>query len=125
MAVSIWLFIVLLATAGGCGGMILAADPVTSGGAFEAGELRSTQEAPLSQVDSACEQAIERLGYEDVEIERETDRIRYRARSVGGEPVDIRLVANDSEHTDVRIRIGILGDETTSRLVLEEIHQSL
>jgi len=105
--------------------MILAADPVTSGAAFEAGELRSTQEAPLSRVDSACEQAIERLGYEDVEIERETDRIRYRARSVGGEPVDIRLVANDSEHTDVRIRIGILGDETTSRLVLEEIHQSL
>ena len=80
---------------------------------------------PLAEIEIACNTAIDRLGYEDVEVEREADRIRYRGRTVGGEPVDIRIIARGPKRTDLRIRIGVFGDETTSRLVLEEIHQSL
>ena len=58
-------------------------------------------------------------------MSREADQVRFRARTAGGEPVDVRLFARGPERTDLRIRIGLLGDETTSRLVLEEIHQSL
>jgi hypothetical protein len=115
----------LIATQGGCGALLLVGGAGTSAIAFATGELRSTEEAAMADVDSACGLAIERLGYEEVEVEREADRVRFRARTAGGEPVDIRVLARGPERTELRIRIGVFGDETTSRLVLEEIHQSL
>jgi hypothetical protein len=116
---------ILLTMSGGCGALLLVGGAGTSAIAFATGELRSTEESSLAQVDVACDAAIERLGYEDVETQREADRVRYRARTAGGEPVDIRALARGPERTELRIRIGVFGDETTSRLVLEEIHQSL
>ena len=65
------------------------------------------------------------IGYDEVEIDRSAERVRFRATTAGGEPVDIQLIARAPETTDLRIRVGVFGDETTSRLVLEEIHQSL
>jgi hypothetical protein len=115
----------LIATSGGCGALLLVGGAGTSAIAFATGELRSTEEAALAAVDAACGLAVDRLGYEDVQVEREADRVRFRARTAGGEPVDIRVLARGPERTELRIRIGVFGDETTSRLVLEEIHQSL
>jgi hypothetical protein len=43
----------------------------------------------------------------------------------GGDPVDIRLIAKDDDQTDLRIRIGVFGNEARSRLVLEQIRQAL
>ena len=53
------------------------------------------------------------------------DRIRWRATTAGGDPVDIRLIAKGDEQTDLRIRIGVFGNEARSRLVLEQIRQAL
>jgi hypothetical protein len=114
-----------VATSSGCGALLLIGGAGTSAIAFATGELRTTEEAPLAEVDAACGEAIDRLGYEDVTTEREASRVRYRGRTVGGEPVDIRLEAKEPETTQLRIRIGVFGDEATSRLVLEEIQQSL
>jgi hypothetical protein len=117
--------VTLIATAGGCGALLLVGGAGTSAIAFATGELRATQEATLEKVDAACVEAIDRLGYEDVTTERSTDQIRFRGQTVGGEPVDIRLRADGLETTELRIRIGVFGDEAASRLVLEEIQQSL
>ena len=68
---------------------------------------------------------LSELGYEAIETERDAQQIRWRARTAGGDPVDIRLVAKKPEKTELRIRIGVFGDETKSRLVLEQIHQAL
>lgn len=125
VGLAVGLAIILLATSGGCGALLLVGGAGSSAIAFATGELRTTEDASLTQVEAACNEAIERLGYEDVEAERAADQIRYRARTVGGEPVDIRVLARGPGRTDLRIRIGVFGDETTSRLVLEEIHQSL
>jgi Protein of unknown function (DUF3568) len=114
-----------LAPSGGCGALVRLGGKEPVDIAFTTGELRSTEKASLDQLEAACSQAIDRLGYEEVEAEREADQIRYRARTAGGEPVNIRVVARGPKRTDLRIRIGVSGDETTSRLVLEEIHQSL
>jgi hypothetical protein len=124
-AIAIAIVCALTAASGGCGALLLVGGAGTSAIAFATGELRSTEEASLADVDAACGLAIDRLGYEDLEVEREADRARFRARTAGGEPVDIRVLARGPERTDLRIRIGVFGDETTSRLVLEEIHQSL
>ena len=115
----------LVLGSGGCGALLLVGGAGTSAIAFATGELRVTEDVPLSELDTACLFAVERLAYEEIEIERGEDRVRYRARTPGGEPVVLRLLARGPETTDLRIRIGTFGDETTSRLVLEEIHQSL
>ena len=49
----------------------------------------------------------------------------HQAETAGGEPVDIRLVEKGPDRTELRIRIGVFGNEARSRLVLEQIHQSL
>lgn len=116
---------VLIATSGGCGALLLVGGAGTSAIAFATGELRSTEDVAMANLDVACGLAVDRLGYEDVEVEREADRVRFRATTAGGEPVDIRVLARGPERSELRIRIGVFGDETTSRLVLEEIHQSL
>ncbi|MEZ4334826.1 MAG: DUF3568 family protein [Myxococcota bacterium] len=115
----------LLVGATGCFGLLLVGGAGTSAIAFATGELRSTEKTPLTELDAACASAVDVLGYDEVETERNADRIRWRARTASGEPVTIRLVAKGPESTEVRIRIGVFGDEAKSRLVLEEIHQAL
>jgi hypothetical protein len=120
------LFLLPLAGAqSGCGALVLVGGAGTSAIAFATGELRSTEETPLATLDEACRSAIEALGYEKIETQRKADRVRWRARKAGGDPVDIRLQAESPELTELRIRIGVFGDETRSRLLLEQIHQSL
>lgn len=124
-SVRLLLILGLAIGSGGCGALLLVGGAGTSAIAFATGELRVTEDVPLSALDTACLFAVERLAYEDIRIERDADRVRFRARTPGGEPVDLRLLAKGPEKTDLRIRIGTFGDESTSRLVLEEIHQSL
>jgi hypothetical protein len=110
--------------AAGCGGLVLRGsepNPIS----FESGELRSNEEIPLAELDLACRDAVETLGYEEIETRLEEDRIVMTARTAGGEPVELRLAPTSSRRTELRIRIGVLGNEPQSRLVLEQIHQSL
>ena len=117
--------IAAMAVSNGCGALILMGGAGGSAIAFATGELRSNEEATFAAVDAATHDAVDRLGYEELEVEREADRARFRARTAGGEPVDIRVYARGPNQTELRIRIGVFGDEASSRLVLEEIHQSL
>lgn len=109
----------------GCGALLLVGGAGTSAIAFATGELRATEEAPLVDVHEACRVAVETLGYNEISAVREAHKIRWRATTPGGDPVDIRLKARGPERTEVRIRIGVFGDEARSRLVLEQIRQSL
>jgi Protein of unknown function (DUF3568) len=117
--------LVLLPLWTGCGALLLVGGAGTSAVAWATGELRSTERTPLARLDVACATAVDALGYGAISTEREQDRIRWRARTAGGDPVDIRLLAQGQSETEVRIRIGVFGDEAKSRLVLEEIRQAL
>lgn len=115
----------LVAGTSGCGALLLVGGAGTSAIAFATGELRSTEKSALAELDAACAAAVDVLGYDEVETERTADQIRWRARTAAGDPVDIRLIARKSDRTELRIRIGVFGDEAKSRLVLEQIHQAL
>ncbi len=115
----------VVAASNGCGALLLLGGAGTSAIAFATGELRSREPSPLARLDAACATAVDVLSYDAVETERDANQIRWRARTAAGDPVDIRLVAKGPDATEVRIRIGVFGDEAKSRLVLEEIHQAL
>jgi hypothetical protein len=78
------------ALATGCGGLLLSGSD-TSSITFQAGELRSDEEIPLVELDLACRDAVEILGYEEIEITREEGRILLTARTARGEPVELQL----------------------------------
>ena len=115
----------LLVPVCGCGALLLVGGAGTSAIAFATGELRATEESSLAALDEACRVAIETLGYRDVESSRAEKRVRWQAMTASGDPVDVRLRAKGPKRTEVRIRVGVFGEETRSRLVLEQIHQSL
>jgi hypothetical protein len=115
----------LMLLSSGCSALLLLGGAGTSAIAFATGELRATEEVPLADLDPACGIALETLGYSEIEFDRSADRARWQAKTAGGDPVDIRLRAKGPNRTEIRIRVGVFGDETRSRLVLEQIHQSL
>jgi hypothetical protein len=105
----------------GCGALLLVGGAGTSAIAFATGELRVTEQATLAEVQEATRKAVETLRYLDAEATLSGDRIRWRATTAGGEPVDIRLITQPEGGTDLHIRIGVFGSEARSRLVLEQI----
>ena len=109
----------------GCGALLLIGGPDANTIVFETGELRSNEAVPLAELDLACQKAVEMLGYENVETFHEADSIHLSAQTAGGDPVELQLAATSSKQTELRIRVGVLGNEARSRLVLEQIHQSL
>ena len=114
-----------LLTLPGCGALLLVGGAGTSAIAFATGELRATQEASLPALDGACESVFASNGYKEIETERKDEQIRWQATTPGGEPVDVRLKAEGPEQTEVRIRIGVFGNESRSRLLLEQLGQAL
>ena len=109
----------------GCGALLLVGGAGTGAIAFATGELRVTEDVPMATLHEATKNAIETLRYVDIEASLEGDRIRWRATTAGGDPVDIQLISRDDGQTDLRIRIGVFGNEARSRLVLEQIRQAL
>ena len=114
-----------LLTLPGCGALLLVGGAGTGAIAFATGELRATEEASLSALDGACERVFASNGYREIEVERKEEQIRWRATTPGGEPVDVRLTAEAPDQTEVRIRIGVFGNESHSRLLLEQLGQAL
>ena len=109
----------------GCGALLLLGGAGTSAIAFATGELHVIENASVGRLDVATGIALETLGYDSIEATREPERVRWSARTAGGDPVEIRLRARGRERARIRIRVGVFGDETRSRLVLEQIRQSL
>lgn len=109
----------------GCGALLLLGGAGSSAIAFATGELRTTEETRLTRLDVATGLAFETLGYEAIESTRAPGRVHWQARTPGGDPVHLHLRARSKERTRLRIRVGVFGDESRSRLVLEQIRQSL
>lgn len=120
-----WLMLTPAILGTGCGALLLVGGAGTSAIAYAIGDLRSEEQTSLAELDLACGAAIESLGYGQIVVTRETEKIRWQARTPGGEPVDIRLAERGPARTQLRIRVGVFGNEAQSRLVLEQIHQSL
>jgi len=109
----------------GCGAIMRLTSDSGEAISFANGELQSREPHAMALLDTACERAIASLGYDDVRSERGEKRVLWQARTAGGDHVEIRLSANGAKRSTLLIRVGVLGDETRSRLLLEHIQQSL
>ena len=122
---SIWNILLLLAlcVASGCAPMLLAGGAATGATivAFVKGELVSSEGATLNQAWMATQEA---LSYEELTItEKSRDELTgwIIAYGSGNQKIEINLKKETLHVTQIKIRVGIFGDESLSRHILEEI----
>ncbi len=93
--------------------------------AYIMGELRSMEQAPLDRTWQAAQKAVEDLEFTITSRQKEPLATKLIARGANDKKIEIRLKKASEDLTEVRIRVGILGDETLSRQVLERLKKNL
>lgn len=88
--------------------------------AFIEGELRAARKCTIEIAATAYEQALIRLGFTINRTMKEKDYVYISADQIRGEDIEVRLVQNTAMVTSIRIRVGVLGDQAISRLIMEE-----
>lgn len=88
-------------------------------------ELESFEAASLDETWQATLAAMERLGFVVSQKDRTDLDAMVLAHTQGGRDVRIRLSKETTVISSVRIRVDLLGDETLSRVVLQQIEATL
>lgn len=92
---------------------------------YSFGTLRSIEEASLDRTWQAAERAVMDLQYTVTSIDKNALGTKLIARGAGDRKLEINLKKLASESTEIRIRVGIFGEEALSRLVLKRIKKNL
>ncbi len=118
--------LVALAAQPGCTAMIFGGGAVAGAGmvAYAKGEIRVTEDVNLSRAWSATQSAVDDLALTVVERESDNLGARLVALDRDSKRVSVRL-EKLPQYTEIRIRVGIFGDEKLSRSLLEGIRQRL
>ena len=97
-----------------------------AGGAlYYKGALREDLNAPLDEVWEASVSTVEEMGLDITDKTKDGLAGAIVAMRADGKEVRIVLKALQGEITRVTMRIGVLGDQETSRLLLEMIKEKL
>jgi Protein of unknown function (DUF3568) len=125
LALVTWVLPCLLTTTVGCAPPLLFANAGVSlaeagTSMFMEGELRAAWRRPLEVMEQGVAEAMNTLGYR---IESRTERENYiyiRGVEIDGTEIEVRLRRSSEIVTSISIRVGLLGDQAVSRLILEE-----
>jgi hypothetical protein len=107
----------------GCAVVLLGAGGATGAGtvAYVAGELKSSENVSLDRAWNASQAAMGSMGFTMTSKEKDGLSGKLIARGAEDKKVTVKLKEQTDEVTQIGIRIGIFGDKTLSRQVLEEI----
>lgn len=110
----------------GCAALVLAGAAGAAGAgtvAYIKGELQTSQEVTLVRAYNAASAAMRDMEF--AIIEQDKDAVNAKVVAIGVDKKKIRInMKRVSDHlTQIKIRIGILGNESLSRLILERMHK--
>jgi hypothetical protein len=113
------------AVTGGC--LAVAAGAAAGAGtyAYVTGELSTVQEVPLDRAWSAAKSTVNDLQFTIKEEAKDALQARLISQQADQTEVKILLDAQGDKVTKIRVRIGVFGDEATSRLILDKIKAKL
>ena len=116
-----------LAAQPGCTALIFGGGAMAGAGivAYAKGEISVTEDVNLSRVWSATQLAVDDLALTVVERQRDDLGAKLVALNRDSKRVSVRLERQPRDYTEIRIRVGIFGDEKLSRTLLSEIRQRL
>ncbi|MEP9411642.1 MAG: DUF3568 family protein [Candidatus Brocadia sp.] len=121
----ILLGIILLSNCGCVAALLVGGGAGAGTVAYLKGELKSTEEASIGQVWHAAQKAMKDLEFAVTSEEKDALSAKLIARGAGDTKVEINLERVSENLTTVRIRVGVFGDESLSRLILERIKKHI
>lgn len=107
----------------GCAALIVGAAAGAGSVAYFKGELKSVEKGTVDQAYQATLKAFDRLQMFVTKKQKDKTKAVVVARRADDTKVTVRVKRLGDEVTELRIRVGVLGDEGTSRQILEEIEK--
>jgi hypothetical protein len=93
--------------------------------AYVKGEIKGTEEASLDKTWTATLAAMKDLEYPVTYKAKDALAAEMKAVNSSGTSIDINLKKLSDSATEIRIRVGIFGDEPLSRTILNKINGQL
>jgi len=109
----------------GCFALAVGAAGGAGAVAYVRGELDTSLPKSLEAVDAAANRAITQLQFAKVSENKDALKAEIIARTGLDKKVTICLDRSGDALTRVRVRVGLIGDETISRATLDKIRANL
>jgi Protein of unknown function (DUF3568) len=105
----------------GCAALLVGAAAGAGGAAYVQGELRMTEPVALEAAQRAAEQAMKDLKLAVIKRQQDGLSGAIEGRTAGDQKVTIKTKRLTAKSTEIRVRVGLLGDETMSRQILSRM----
>jgi hypothetical protein len=111
----------------GCAVVLIGSGAIAGAGlvAYAKGELSAIEEVSFPRAWAAAQAAMDDLDLTIVSRQRGEVSAKLVARGGDNRRVTVSLERQVGDLTEIRVRVGIFGEESLSRLVLEKIRQRL
>ena len=111
----------------GCALLLIGTGAAAGAGtmAYLQGEMKATREVTMEKATQAVEAALKDLQFPITDRSKEGGRDKIVSRASGDKKIEITLKAITGAITEIRIRVGVFGDESISRVVLQKIDKHL
>jgi hypothetical protein len=109
----------------GCAAVLIGGAAAGTAGAvlYVKGELHSTEGVSLDRAWNATQAAIQDMGFIVTAKDKDAVSAKLMALTTDNTTIEITLNRNADNLTGISIRVGTLGDESMSRLILEKIRK--
>lgn len=92
---------------------------------FIQGTLQAAFDKPMDQVLEASHRSLTRLGYEITREDSDAHYAQLQSNQSDGSSIVLKLRKSSETVTGLSIRVGLLGDNAVSKLILIEIEKEL
>jgi len=109
----------------GCAAAVVGGAAGAGAVMFKEGELKSTERGNVDQVYNAAINAVDKLKLDTVTKNADSLNAKILAKESNGDNVDIKMEQKPNNLTEVKIRVGAVGNQERARLILDEIRREL
>ncbi len=121
----IMLMSILISFFTGCVPLVVGAAAGAGAFAFVKGEMQQNFDKGFDRVHRAALSGVKKLGLSVVSDKTESHKATVKVKFKTGEDAVIDIASLTEKATQVRIRVGIFGDELKSQMILEAIQKRL
>lgn len=105
----------------GCVGVVVGAGAGAGTMAYMAGEAKTMIAAPLASAVSASEKALKDLQFTGVSATSDAFQGKVLAVDAATRSVSVKLKKVTDSTTEVRVRVGVMGDKAVSAEIISKI----
>jgi hypothetical protein len=105
----------------GCAALLIGGAAGAGTVAYVGGELKSTEEVAMNRAWEAASKAMDDLEFAVTSKDKDAFFGQLIARGAGDKKISVKVKKQSDTVTEIRIRVGIFGDESMSRQILDRI----